>query len=1059
MLAGDWAVVFQDDFSTDTSGDYTVTAPLARPGSVLPTLDISGGDLTLTSPGQTGDVTQAITFHNSASLGIGETVLLDVDFLGGAFGAGNEMLGLTVSAGIMAGVDPIPPASDLDFRDDEFSFVFGGFRSSGTDHYRSGGFIAVDQGEIAGGEAIDDQSSSLSNIASLYVTRTDDQSYELGWMDASEVLHLVRTVDIDLGASPLVGIFTDFRTSTFSQSVDNLRIVREATPDSYPENPVRFARQVEDLNRGVVAVRQSSSQVYVGWRMLGTDATDVAFNLYRVGGPGGPLAPLESGQPLPAPSGPSVKLNGTPLTQTTDFVDSSLTEANLDTYEYAYYVAPVIDGVEQDPSELFTLEADSPVQQFMSIPLQKPADGVTPAGGNYSYNANDASVGDLDGDGQYEIILKWDPSNAKDNSQSGYTGNVYLDAYSLTPDATGNHLLWRIDLGHNIRAGAHYTQFLVYDFDGDGRAEVATKTAPGTIDGNNNPVLLGSDQVTDDYRNSSGYILTGPEYLTVFDGLTGAELDTIPFFPARGGVEEWGDTYGNRVDRFTAGVAYLDGVRPSLVYGRGYYGAAGGSGLSARNELAAFDFRDGQLTQRWLFEARSGGVNADYIGQGAHSLSIADVDGDGFDEVVYGAAVIDHDGSGLYSTGLDHGDALHVSDMVPSKPGLEIYMPHENASGNGNVGSSLRDAMTGELIVSIPGSGDIGRGVAADVDPDSPGYEFWDSGSQTVFSSDGQALDPIPFSSNSGLYNFAIWWDADHTRELLSGETIYKWNNPGRTTLLSAWQQGAENNNGSKQTPALQADLFGDWREEVIWRTGDNTALQVWTTTIPATHRIYTLMHDTQYREAVAWQNVGYNQPPHPSFFIGAGMDDPPAPLVYVAGGLAGDYNGDDRVDPIDFAVWREAAATQDLAADGDRSGAVDQGDYDVWLANYGAVAAAATPMAPTPSALQAVADAQLARGAAQPTDNGATAVSTEYASITSAGAAETEADSHNPSDATDAALAEDDAALLLLLARHWPALDDHELPDEGVSSADQDGQAAADLALEAGLLSGWDAF
>jgi rhamnogalacturonan endolyase len=719
----------------------------------------------------------------------------------------------------------------------------------------------------------------------------------------------------------------------FTGSINELRVYDDARastdiagdaaagPSGATKSPL--VRQVEYLNRGMVVVRRSTSQAYVGWRLLGTDPSDIAFNLYRSAGGGAP-----------------VKLNAAPLTATTDFVDST---ANM-TLSNEYFVRPVLNGVEQDPSESFTLAANAPVRQYLSVPLQIPAGGTTPVGENYTYNANDASVADLDGDGDYEIVLKWDPSNSKDNSQSGYTGNVYVDAYDF--DGQGNSaLLWRIDLGRNMRAGAHYSPFLVYDFDGDGKAEVVMRTAEATVDGVG--TVIGNPAA--DYRNSSGYVLSGPEYLTVFDGLTGAIVDSIPFEPTRGSVSSWGDNYGNRVDRFQATPAYLDGVHPSIVVGRGYAGPQ--SGFSARNEVAAYDFVEGQLSVRWVFRAATNGQNPGYVGQSAHSITVGDLDGDGKDEIITGASALDDDGTLLYNTGLGHGDAMHLSDMDPTRPGMEFFMPHESPGSYGNAGGEYRDARTGELIFGIPATNDVGRGVAADIDPNSPGYEMWattsdpDGGPRYVYGADGQQLYQTP---SNMFYNFLVWWDADLTRELLDGTTISEWNNPGRSNFDLDPSQGgtqqyalnASSNNGSKSTPSLVADIFGDWREEVIWRRSDNTALEIFTTIIPATNRLYTLMHDPQYRQAIAWQNSGYNQPPHPSFFLGAGMAAPPVPQIYTVqfvSGLHGDYNGDHVVDAADYTVWRNNLGNSVVLPNDTTPGNVTEDDYIVWKANYGA--------------------------------------------------------------------------------------------------------------------------
>jgi rhamnogalacturonan endolyase len=596
--------------------------------------------------------------------------------------------------------------------------------------------------------------------------------------------------------------------------------------------------QMERLSRGVIAMRTGSSQVYVGWRLFGTDGTGTSFNLYRSSN-----------------GGAAMLLNGTPLTGSTNFVDTSAPPSQSNTY----FVRPIVGGVEQASSASFTLPANAATRQYIDIPLQIPAGGTTPSGESYTYSANDLSVGDLDGDGELEYVLKWDPSNAKDNSQSGYTGNVYLDAYELNGTR-----LWRIDLGRNIRAGAHYTQFMVYDFDGDGRAEVMTKTADGTRSGTGQ--VIGSSSA--DYRNSSGYILSGPEFLTVFNGQNGAILATTNYVPARGTVSSWGDSYGNRVDRFLAGVAYLDGQRPSAIFSRGYY---------TRAVIAAWDWRNGQLTQRWVIDSNN--VNALY-GQGNHNLSIADVDGDGRQEIVFGAATINDNGTLMYASGLGHGDALHVGDFDTSRAGLEIWGIHESSN---QPGADLRSAGSGARIFATPnnnGAEGPGRGVAGDIWSGNAGAEYWGSGPNMTFLRNASGAN---IGRNPGSANSLVWWDGDTVRELLDSTNISKYGTGGDTRLLTG--DSVATSNGTKSNAALSADLFGDWREEVVWRTSNNSALRIYTTTNVASNRIYTLLHDPQYRVAVAWQNVAYNQPPHPGFFIGANMSTPPTPNIVLVGG------------------------------------------------------------------------------------------------------------------------------------------------------------------------------
>jgi rhamnogalacturonan endolyase len=615
-------------------------------------------------------------------------------------------------------------------------------------------------------------------------------------------------------------------------------------------------RQMETLGRGLVALKKDSRTVYLSWRVLGLDPGNIGFNVYRSTGGGAPI-----------------KLNASPITNTSCYTDTGADTTRSNTY----FVKPVIGGQEQAASTPFTLPANAPSTFWLTVPIQLPPGGTTPDGTNYTYSANDCSVGDLDGDGEYEIILKWDPSNSKDNAYSGYTGNVLLDAYKL--DGTR---LWRIDLGINIRAGAHYTQFMVYDLDGDGKAEVACKTAPGTRDGLGAYVILGNDNPAADYRNSSGYILSGPEYLTLFEGTTGRNLWTTNYIPPRGSVAAWGDSYGNRVDRFLACVAYLDGVRPSLVMCRGYY---------TRTVLAAWDWRNGQLTQRWVFDSNNPGCSA-YAGQGNHNLSVGDVDGDGCDEIVYGACCIDHDGSGLYTTGWGHGDALHLSDMDPARPGLEVWDVHESPSSVG--AGEFRDARTGELIWGLPSTNDTGRGCAAHIDPAQPGYQMWSSASHGTYNSAGQLI-----SGAVPKCNFLAWWDPDVQRETVDvadgngvNPIINKWNGNGENRLLSLYNYPSpyaiSANNGTKGNPCLSGDILGDWREELIYRLKDGSALLIFFANTPSTNRFYTFLHDPQYRLAIAWQNVAYNQPPHPGFYVGAGMaPQPPAHIYYAPSAVA----------------------------------------------------------------------------------------------------------------------------------------------------------------------------
>ena len=615
---------------------------------------------------------------------------------------------------------------------------------------------------------------------------------------------------------------------------------------------------LEKLDRGVVALPTASGEIFVSWRLLGNEPADTGFDVYRSIG-----------------ERPEVRINSAPLTGATHFLDRHPL-GDRDAVRYSVRAAGGAPDLAA-PSAPFVLPPGSS-DAWLTVPIQPPPGGVSPDGQTYTYSANDVAPADLDGDGAYELVLRWEPGNSHGGGMGGHTGPVLFDAYKLD-----GARLWRIDLGRNIVASAHISNFLVFDLDGDGRAEFATKTADGTRDGLGRPI---GDPEADHRAVASapgsrsypvGTVNDGPEYLTIFDGRDGRALDTVPYVPRRHPDTDsptpaqlkaaWGDDYGNRSNRFLACVAYLDGRRPSLVFCRGYY---------TRTVLAAWDWRDGKLVPRWVFDSDTGPAsNRAYRGQGNHNLGVADVDDDGRDEIVYGAMTVDDDGRGLYSTGLGHGDAQHVSDLDPARPGLEVFGIQERFS---DAGARMLDAATGRVLWKIasvkagPDGEGPGRALAADIDPDHPGAECWVAGAGigSLFDARGRIIA----ARAPAAVNFAVWWDGDLLRELLDKNRVMKWDwKTGRLdNLLVA--QGCVSINGTKATPCLSADLLGDWREEIVFPAADNSALRIYSTTIPTTLRLPTLMHDAQYRLAVAWQNVAYNQPPHPSFYLGP--DQPP---------------------------------------------------------------------------------------------------------------------------------------------------------------------------------------
>lgn len=585
---------------------------------------------------------------------------------------------------------------------------------------------------------------------------------------------------------------------------------------------------MEKLGRGVCAVRKDASTVFVTWRYLTEDDSDIRFNVYRDG----------------------TLLNGEPV-ETTFFEDSSAADGAV------YEVVPVVSGRESErDGGWFRLDGTA---GYISIPVCPVPDGVTPSGEAYSYYPGDSTVADVDGDGEYELIVRMEPTNRHDNSHDGYTGNVYVDCYRMT----GEHM-WRIDLGRNIRAGSHYVGVLAYDLDGDGKAEVVMRTCDGTKDAKGRTIgdpdadyreegsWIAKNSASEPKFRNQGRILKGKDYLTVFSGKTGKALYTTDYVPQRGDPADWGDAYANRSDRFLCCIAYLDGVRPSVVMCRGYY---------TRTVLAAFDWDGKKLVQRWVFDSDAPGCG-EYAGQGFHNLRVADVDADGKDEIIYGSCAIDDDGSGLYSTGLGHGDAIHLTAFDPGSPKLQVWDCHENMKD----GSVFRDAATGEVLFQIRSSEDVGRCMAADIDPSNYGVEMWSWCTDGIYDINGNCY--VRFAKRPPM-SMAVWWDGDLSRELLNKNLIVKYKPVKKRCYTLQEFDGAMHINGSKGTPLLQADILGDWREEVVLMSEDASEIRIYVSTFPTAYRFHTFMSDPVYRMSVAYQNVGYNQPTQTGFYFG----------------------------------------------------------------------------------------------------------------------------------------------------------------------------------------------
>ena len=623
----------------------------------------------------------------------------------------------------------------------------------------------------------------------------------------------------------------------------------------------------EKLNRAPVAVKTSQG-ILVSWRYLNADG-DATFSLYRNG------TLVKSG-----------------IAGVTNYLDADGNPG--DTYK----VESSMGG------EAVCTAWDN---MFTKITIPRPAARMSKDGSlKGEYRPDDISVGDVDGDGDYELVVKWLPNNQRDPGEDGAASATYIDCYEM--DGTQK---WRIDVGDGVRSGHHTTQFLVYDFDGDGKAEVIFKTAPDSKDGLGNYVTQAGNATIKAIEpstvtvNSEGRVTQGAEFLTVFNGETGAAMHTIFYTPSRSMSDfpysdtsyssSWGDDSYNYGERYNAAVAYLDGVNnlPSAILQRGYMTAC---------YIWAVDWNGTALKTRWLHKGSSkwqwcvvdaagtelANETTDPVtsqgkssfGQGVHGISIGDVNGDGYDDICIGAATIGHDGKLLCATGFGHGDAMHLTDLCPDRPGLEVMMPHEQSP----FGWDVHDATTGEVLFDATGEKDNDSGLACDFVPGKYGSEFWSSADDVMRS----CVDGSTVHNGKPDTNFRIYWTGDPFDQSFDGQydatngcapRICSWNT--ESNAIVTFQEFAEYDkpqtcNTTKATPCLQADLLGDWREEVIMTSYEadwsdpNCELLIFSTPEPTAYRVPCLMEDHMYRLGIAWQNSSYNQPPHLGYYLPA---------------------------------------------------------------------------------------------------------------------------------------------------------------------------------------------
>ena len=585
-----------------------------------------------------------------------------------------------------------------------------------------------------------------------------------------------------------------------------------------------------------------NNTILLSWRWLPGDGAETSFDLYRS-----------------ANGSTEVKLNEVPIIGRTNWQDKTANRSLNNTYRLV-----LSNTGETVGKYTMTAHQASHGLPYVEIPLKDTKD-ICPLDTIW-YEANDVSVGDLDDDGVPEIVVKRLLTHGNPDRSVIYEGTagiesplhvrhtVLYEAYRL--DGT---YLWRICSGPNIMLG-NSSSFAIADYDGDGCCEMAIKTGEGTIFGDGQEIEDTDGDGKTDYREvGNSHISKGPEFLSIIDGLTGKELARTNYIPC-GTSEEWGDNYFKRASSLRVAVGCFDGTLPSILICRGVY---------AKSVVEAWDYRNGQLKLRWHFDSSSPGIGKDgkensrYAAQGFHSLSVGDVDGDGYDEVVYGSMTIDHDGIGLYTSEYGHGDALHLGKFDPNREGLQIFSCQEL----GKTMAVLRDACDGSTIWKVDDvkDNDTGRGLIADIDPNSPGCEMWWYKS-TVHSISGEDLGYTPTSCN-----MAIWFGSGLNRQLFNETSIHQ--QYDNTRIFSMHRYDVTYINGTKGNPCWYGDLLGDWREEVIMPDATRTKnLKIFSTWYPTNYTLPWLMTDHVYLMSALNQNVGYNMPTQTGYYIGSDM-------------------------------------------------------------------------------------------------------------------------------------------------------------------------------------------